>query len=115
MKSTLTHRSVVGLSLLIYGLIAGQAIYLQAQTDPMAPDARPFAPLEGSAIDSVSTTNGSLRVGIPLWSVKQRGNLSLDFTVRYASGGFTKYENCDVPQKPCSYRAHYTKRRKSYV
>jgi RHS repeat-associated protein len=80
---------------------------LFAQLDPMATDARPFAALDGSGIDAVSPVNGSVQVKIPLWSIQQRGNLSLDFFIRYASGSFSKTETC-LPgvggQSTCTYR-----------
>ena len=81
-----------------------------AQTDPMSADARPFAPLQGGDIDSVSSANGSLQVRIPLYSIKQRGNLSLAFSLRYASSGYTKLHQClaPIPGRPSSCTDSYT-------
>jgi RHS repeat-associated protein len=94
-------QSLIALTL----LVASTPVF--AQLDPMATDARPFAALDGSGIDAVSPVNGSLQVKIPLWSIKQRGNLSLDFFIRYMSGSFTKSETC-LPgvggQAKCTYR-----------
>jgi RHS repeat-associated protein len=75
---------------------------LRAQTDPMSVDARPFAPLQGATIDSVSASNGGLQVHIPLWSLKQRGNLSLSLSLRYTSSGYNKDHECIIPNKPCT-------------
>ena len=75
---------------------------LRAQTDPMSVDARPFAPLQGATIDSVSASNGGLQVHIPLWSLKQRGNLSLSLSLRYTSSGYNKDHECITPNKPCT-------------
>jgi hypothetical protein len=76
---------------------------LPAQTGTMAPDARPYTVTEGGDLDSISTTNGGLQLHIPLYSIKQRGNLSLSFTLRYDSPSFAVDENCDVPNQPCTY------------
>jgi len=74
---------------------------LFAQTGPMAPDARPFAPTEGGKYDSVSTVNDGLQVAIPLYSIPQRGNLSLSFTLRYDSPAFLEQTDCSIPREPC--------------
>lgn len=55
----------------------------------------PFTPISGSSIDSVNLETGGLQVAIPLWSIKQRGNLSLSFTLRYQSGGSTIKKQCE--------------------
>jgi RHS repeat-associated protein len=72
-----------------------------AQTGTMAPDARPATIVEGGALDSISTTNGGLQLHIPLWSIKQRGNLSLTFSLRYNSPDYFVDQECDIPNSPC--------------
>jgi RHS repeat-associated protein len=67
----------------------------------MAPDARPASVAEGGALDSISTTNGGLQLRIPLWSIKQRGNLSLSFTLRYNSPSYSVDQDCNIPNSPC--------------
>jgi RHS repeat-associated protein len=72
-----------------------------AQSASMAPDARPYGTFDGSDIDSISTVNGGLQLNIPLWSVRQRGNLSLSFALRYNSPNYYVTQNCAVPIQPC--------------
>ncbi|HZU33270.1 MAG TPA: hypothetical protein VFB79_19300, partial [Candidatus Angelobacter sp.] len=46
---------------------------------------KPYDSFQGGDLDSVSLTNGSLVLHIPLASFPQRGNLDLGFLVRYSS------------------------------
>jgi len=92
-------RAVVHLC--VFTSLLGFSLSIFAQSDPMAPDARPFAPIEGGEIDSISTVNHGLQIHAPVWSIKQRGNLSLSFTLRYNSPSFTKFHDCSYPGKPC--------------
>jgi RHS repeat-associated protein len=64
---------------------------LTAQSAPA-----PFTPVSGSSIDSVNLETGELQVAIPLWSIKQRGNLSLSFTLRYQSPGVQVDQICTL-------------------
>ena len=76
--------------------------YLFSQADSMSPTPGASSPTNSSDIDTVSNTNGSLQLHIPLWSIKQRGNLSLSFTLRYNSPGFAKVHECLVPDGNCT-------------
>jgi RHS repeat-associated protein len=73
-----------------------------AQSLPMAPDARPFAPVEESAIDSFTVANDSILVSIPIWSIKERGQLSMDFTLRYTTPSFQETQDCLPKITPCN-------------
>ncbi len=70
-----------------------------------------FAPVSGSSIDSVNLPDGSLQVAIPLWSIKQRGNLSLSFSLRYRSSGVGIGKICSQTNpygSTCPYPFEYT-------
>lgn len=84
-------------------LLFAWAAHASAQTGTMAPDARPYTATEGGDLDSISTVNGGLQLHIPLWSIQQRGNLSLSFTLRYNSPSYSVNQNCNVPNQPCTY------------
>jgi YD repeat-containing protein len=77
----------------------------------MAPDARPFAPIDSSGIDSVSLTSGGLQLHIPLWSFPQRGNLSLTFNLVYDNPSYDKIHDCEIhniqPSTPCKDRWNF--------
>jgi len=49
---------------------------------------KPYDSFHGGDLDSVSLTNGSLALHIPLVSFPQRGNLDLGFSIRYSSKGW---------------------------
>lgn len=97
---TLFRIGLVALAIIVLGEIAVQSGLAQSGT--MAPDARPYTTLEGGDIDSISTINAGLQLKIPLWSIKQRGNLSLSFTLRYNSPNYSVIQNCTIPNRPCS-------------
>lgn len=67
---------------------------LHAQTGPEVVDVRPYTPLQGSSIESVSQANGSLNLNIPVWSFTQRGGLTLDFYLRYDSPTYHLVYDC---------------------
>lgn len=80
------------------------------QSDPISPDTRLYAPTQGSDIDTVSMTNGALEVHIPLWSIKQRGNLDLSFTLRFTSPQYMYSKSCAVPNQPCVFQSAWNGR-----
>lgn len=71
--------------LLILFLFLSVVSRCAAQLNPEYLDVRPFAPTSGGSFDSVSLANGSLSLNIPVWSIPQRGRVSLDFFLRYDS------------------------------
>jgi YD repeat-containing protein len=76
-----------------------------AQSDPMQPDLRPFAPGDNSNVDTVSLVNGGVQIHIPLYSIPQRGKVKLDISLSYATPTFSKTTDCSLhalePQYPC--------------
>jgi len=76
-----------------------------AQSDPMQPDLRPFAPGDYSSLDTVSTVNGGVQLHIPLYSIPQRGNVKLDIWLSYVSPNFSRITSCTLnsldPTYPC--------------
>jgi len=68
---------------------------VHAQDTPDKTDVRPFSPHVGSSMESVSLTNGSLVMNIPLWSFHQRGKLKLDFWLSYDSPNYDFYYQCN--------------------
>ena len=62
---------------------------------------KPYDALTGSDIDSVSMTNGSLTLQIPLASFPQRGGrLGLSFFVRFSSNSWTVTKTCEPATDP---------------
>jgi YD repeat-containing protein len=75
---------------------------LHAQDYPDKTDVRPYAPHDGSSMETVSLSNGSLVMNIPLWSFHQRGKLKLDFWLSYNSPNFDYNFNCTFIGAPNS-------------
>jgi RHS repeat-associated protein len=92
-------RSIV--QVVLFTLFATWALQAISQSLPMAPDARPFAPVEESTIDSFTVANDSILVSIPIWSIKERGQLSMDFTLRYTTPSFQETQDCLPGTTPC--------------
>lgn len=90
-----SHKMAKLFSLLLVLFAAGH-LACKAQVGPERIDVRPFAPLDGTAMESVSTANGSLVVDIPIWSVQQRGKVKLDFSLAYDSPTFVRTYDCDA-------------------
>src|SRR6266567_9134220 len=68
----------------ILTLILGFAA--RAQTDPLqAQGVTPWGSYQHSDIDSVNMMNGSLTIRIPLYSLPQRGQLSLSFSLSHSN------------------------------
>jgi YD repeat-containing protein len=76
-----------------------------AQSDPMQPDLRPFAPGDSSNVDTVSIVNGGVQLRIPLYSVPQRGAAKLDIWLSYVNPNFDETTDCSLhsqePTYPC--------------
>jgi RHS repeat-associated protein len=56
-----------------------------------------------SDFDSVDTGSGNLMFNIPLYSLPQKGALSMSFSIRSNSMGWTEVATCDDPDWPCIY------------
>jgi RHS repeat-associated protein len=84
---------------------------LRAQTDPnLEQGIKPYAPLHGGEIDAVSLTTGHLTVGIPFYSLSQRGGkLQYDVKILYDNPGFVVQSFCaPPPAHSCTFKAEYT-------
>ena len=64
------------------------------QSDLNVPNAAPFEAVEANGIDQVNLSIDSMQLDIPLVSFKQRGNLSLTFSLRYATPTLRVYHCC---------------------
>jgi YD repeat-containing protein len=70
-----------------------------AQTGPEVIDVRPYTPVDGTTLETVSLMNASLSVHIPVWSLAQRGKVKLDFSLAYHDATFQESWTCiDLPQ-----------------
>lgn len=68
-----------------------------AQANPnLEQGMKPFGSYVGGDIDSVSLSNGNLRIEIPVWSAPQRGALPLKFVLLYNSKGFFVKQHCNL-------------------
>jgi hypothetical protein len=88
------------LNVLSFLLVLSFCYSAYAQNDPGQIDVRPFAPIEGGAVDSVSDLNGSLMIHIPLLSYPQRGTLKLDFSLKYDSPTYNQNYTCSGTVEP---------------
>jgi RHS repeat-associated protein len=88
------------LSAISFVLIGASPAFGQA--DLNVPNPAPFQAVEANGIDHVNLSNDSMQLDIPLVSFKQRGNLSLTFSLRYATPTYTETQTC-IPTKPCTY------------
>lgn len=75
--------------------------YVLAQADMAAPTPWNNSPSNSSDIDTVSTTNGSLQLHVPIWSIKQRGSLKFNLMLRYNSPGFYYTKDCQNAYNTC--------------
>src|SRR5215467_8179811 len=83
--------TLLGLSVLLIAVsipVLGQTNLDEAQ------GIKPFDSLHGGDLDSVSLTNGSLALHIPLASFPQRGNLDFSFGIYYSSKQWIVATNC---------------------
>lgn len=83
---------------LIFAIIHPQSS--SAQTSPEVMDVRPYAPLHGTDLETVSLMNGTLSVHIPVWSIPQRGKVKLDFTLAYHDISYSQNANCERLTRP---------------
>src|SRR5271169_4790009 len=66
-------------------LVAGARAPAQT-TDPLqAPGVTPWGSYQHTEIDSINTMNGSLTIHIPLYSLPQRGQLALIFSLSHSN------------------------------
>ena len=98
-------RCSVTLFLLLLSFVAVRRSFPQA--DINLPAASPYQPVDAASIDQVNLSNAGVQLNIPLVSFKQRGALSLDFTLRYTSPVFAVGQSC-IPTKQCTYSRDIT-------
>jgi RHS repeat-associated protein len=93
---TLDRRLVVAIQLITILLASGlYPTQTYAQTSPEVMDVRPYAPLHGTDLETVSLMNGTLSVHIPVWSIPQRGKVKLNFNLAYHDVSYSETETCE--------------------
>ena len=72
---------------------------------------KPYSSYHGGDIDVVSLANGKLDLHIPLVSWSQRGNLKLEFTIRYDNPRLDEQRDipgtCGTVGNPCTYWSEF--------
>ena len=82
---------VTAMTLLILGSLSAMPAFAQEPVS-LEQGTKPFGSYYGTDIESVNMENGRLVLHIPLYSLPQRGNLHLSFSLVYEDPGFQESE-----------------------